>query len=305
MKFLILNQKSAHKISVYDLQTGAEIFAITTPLFPHEFCINTSKTHIFIGHYGVLGSDVIGDNGGCSVFVLDIFARKIIHTLSAWPHYRIHGVAMDERDRLYALSENSGALLRFTDPKNQIAPDLAVPTGGYKSHLFSLSHDGNLAYVVNLLSNTVTKISPNDPTVPPKILHSGGKPEGNCLSPDEKTLFVTHRRDDTLVAIDTATMKILRETKTATDPNRVYFHDGALFVTNYGEKFVTKFSLSLEKISEIPVQAAPIAMSFFGTHGFLSLANDTVAIINLAQNSIEKIIKTRSEPDVSCVVEKI
>lgn len=304
---LILNQKCAHTLSFYAIDSGKELHSIRLPNYPHEFVVDKNERYVFVGHYGILGSECIGDNGGCSVFVVDIQTGEHIHTLSTWPYYRIHGLGMDDSNRLYALSEASGTLLRFSDPIKQHLPDLAVPSGGYKSHLFALKKDGQTAFTVNLLSNTVCKIKPNDPTFSPIAIMTGKKPEGNCLSLDEKILYITNRDDNTIVSIDTDAMTICKTANTGIDPNRVYrTPDGHLLVINYGDNFVSKFSADLTEVARIKTPQVPIAISFHpnNLYAYLSLKGDSIAVVDLQKNKIIRSFASRAEPDVSYVLTK-
>lgn len=312
MKFdkdvLILNQKSDHTISFYDLDTGKAVHHIRLPDYPHEFVVDKDEKYAYVGHYGVEGSDVIDDNGGSSVFVLDITQSESkasgawIHTLRTWPYRRIHGVALDSQNRLYAMSETDSTLVRFSKPLEQEQPDMAVASGGEKTHLFALSQDGETAFSVNLLSNTVCKIKPNDPTFTPIPLMTGNKPEGNCLAKDEKTLYITNRNDNTVVAIDTDSMSIKHTAKAGTNPIRVYeMADGNLLVINFGETFLTKFSPDLEELGKIDIGGKAMALSLHpnGKAAFLSLQGDTLAILDLDSNKITKQFDTLKDPDVS------
>lgn len=305
---LILNQKCAHTLSFYNAETGEELNHIRLPDYPHEFVVDEKKQKIYVGHYGILGSDCVGDMGGCSVFVIDIKTQQYIHTLSTWPYYRIHGLGIDEAGRLFAMSEASNVLLRFSDPCTQTTPDLAVPSGGIKTHLFALTKDGETAFSVNLLSNTVCKIKPNDATFTPIPIKTGQKPEGNCLSLDEKTLYITNRNDNTIVAIDCDSMQIIKTANTGIDPNRVYrAPDGHLLVINYGDCFVSKFTQDLEEVGRIKTDNVPIAISFHpnNRYAYLSLTGDHVAVVDLQKDEIIRTFKSRAEPDVSYLLAKV
>lgn len=302
---LVLNQKCAHTLSFYEIKTGKALHHIRLPNYPHEFAVDNDENFAFVGHYGVLGSDCIGEEGGSSVFVIDIKQGKWVHTLSTWPYHRIHGVGVDAQNRLFAMGELDSVLLRFSQPLKQVQPDLAVASGGYKTHLFALTKEGDTAFSVNLLSNTVCKIHPNDPTIAPVCIMTGKKPEGNCLSLDEKTLYITNRDDNTIVAIDTKTMTIIKTASTGIDPNRVYrAPDGNLLVINYGDKFVSKFSPELEELGKIYTDNVPIAISFHpnSEYAFLSLKGDHIGVVELAKNAVIRQFPTLQEPDVSYVL---
>ena len=169
---LLLVQKCAHTFSFYNLATGQAEKHIVLPNFPHEFTVDPVRRRAYVGHYGIETASHLGDVGGHSVFVIDLDKQEHVATLNIWPFYRPHGLTVDAEGRLYVMSEAHNTLLRFSDPVNRHVPDLAVPSGGYKTHLFALTKDAQTAYALNLLSNTVTKIKPNDPTFTPVAMVS-------------------------------------------------------------------------------------------------------------------------------------
>lgn len=305
---LLLVQKCAHTFSFYDLATGQAQKHIVLPNFPHEFTVDPVRQLAYVGHYGIETASHLGDVGGHSVFVIDLQRREHVHTLNLWPFYRPHGLTVDGQGRLFVMSEAHNTLLRFSDPVNRHVPDLAVPSGGYKTHLFALSRDAETAYALNLLSNTVTKIRPNDPTFTPVAMVPGPVPEGNVLSADEKLLYVANRGDDTLVAVDTQTLQVVARGKTRRDPNRVYRFRGPdgqdlLMTTNSGEHSLSVFGLDLQERRCLALPSNPLALSLHPTEraAFISFQDETVRRLNLDSFEFTQTLKTLREPDSSYV----
>ncbi|MEO6018481.1 MAG: YncE family protein [Polaromonas sp.] len=305
---LLLVQKCAHTFSFYDLASGQAEKHIMLPNFPHEFTVDPQRRVAYVGHYGIETASHLGDMGGHSVFVIDLEKREHVNTLNLWPFYRPHGLAVDGQGRLFVMSEAHNTLLRFSDPLSAQVPDLAVPSGGYKTHLFALTRDAQTAYALNLLSNTVTKIKPNDPTFAPVAMVPGPVPEGNVLSADESLLYVANRGDDTIVAVDTASMKVVALGKTRRDPNRVYRFQGAqgqdlLLTTNSGEQSLSVFGLDLQEQRCFPLPSNPLALSFHPVDRavYISFQDETVRRLNLDSFEFEQEIKTLREPDSSYV----
>jgi YVTN family beta-propeller protein len=303
---LLLVQKCAHTFSFYDLATGQAEKHIVLPNFPHEFVVDPVRKLAYVGHYGIETASHLGEMGGHSVFVIDLELREHVKTLNLWPFYRPHGLAVDGQGRLFVMSEAHNTLLRFSDPLAQQVPDLAVPSGGHKTHLFTLTRDGQTAYALNLLSNTVTKIKPNDPTFAPVAAMPGPTPEGNVLSSDESLLYVANRGDDTIVAIDTASMKVVGAGKTRRDPNRVYRskdREGrdVLLATNSGEQSLSVFDTDLKERRCVQLPANPLALSFHPTEraAYISFQDQTVRRLNLDRFEFEQEIATLREPDSS------
>ncbi|MEN9887349.1 MAG: hypothetical protein RL758_1927 [Pseudomonadota bacterium] len=303
---LLLVQKCAHTFSFYDLASGQAEKHIVLPNFPHEFTVDPVRKLAYVGHYGIETASHLGDVGGHSVFVIDLAKRQHIHTLNLWPYYRPHGLTVDAQGRLYVMSEGHNVLLRFSDPLHRHVPDLAVPSGGYKTHLFALTRDAETAYALNLLSNTVTKIRPNDPTFAPVPMVPGPVPEGNVLSEDESLLYVANRGDDTLVAVDTASMTVVAWGKTRRDPNRVYRFKAAdgqdrLITTNSGERSLSVFDTSLREVFCLPLPSNPLALSLHPEEraAFISFQDETVRRLNLDTFDFSQTIQTLREPDSS------
>jgi len=304
-EILLLVEKCSHCFSYYDVASGERLHSIQLEEFPHEFVVDAAKRFAYVGHYGVETSGHLG-HGGTRIFQIDLAARKLARTIDIAPFNRLHGMQMDEQGRLYALSEDRAQLVVLDHPETDTAPRRAVPAGGIKSHLFALTRDGQTAYVMNLLSHTVTKVRPHDATAAPVSCSPGEKPEGYALSADEKTLYVTNRWSNTLAAIDTASMKVVREAPSRDDPTRMYlYRDGRLVVTNYGERSLSVVdAASLKELARIPMEARPIALSFHPTRplAFVSQDNDKLGYFNMETLAFERFIATQREPDVSCVV---
>ena len=304
-EILLLVEKCSHCFSYYDVASGDRLHSIQLEEFPHEFVVDAARRFAYVGHYGVETSGHLG-RGGTRIFQIDLAARKLARTIDIAPFNRVHGMQMDEQGRLYALSEDRAQLVVLDHPETDTAPRRAVPAGGIKSHLFALARDGQTAYVMNLLSHTVTKVRPHDATVAPVACSPGEKPEGYALSADERTLYVTNRWSNTFAAIDTASMKVLREAPSREDPTRLYlYRDGRLLVTNYGECSLSVVDpASLEELARIPMEARPIALSFHPTRplAFVSQDDDKLGYFNMETLVFERFIATQREPDVSCVV---
>lgn len=302
---LLLVEKSSHCLSYYDIASGERIHTIPLAQFPHEFVVDAARRFAYVGHYGVETSGHLGQ-GGTRIFQIDIAAHTLARTIDIAPFNRLHGVQMDQSGRLYVLSEDRAQLAIIDHPETDTAPRRATAVGGIKSHLFALSRDGETAYAMNLLSHTVTKFKPHDPTFVPVPCSPGDKPEGNALSADERTLYITCRWSNTLCAIDTESMKVVRRAASRNDATRLYlFRDGRLVVSNYGERSLSVVDpVTLRELAHIPMEARAIALSYHPTRplAFVSQDNDKVGIFNMESLRFERFIATQREPDVSQLV---
>ena len=302
---LLLVEKCSHCFSTYDLATGERIASVALPDFPHEFVTDAANRYAYIGHYGVEHSGISGP-GGHTIFQIDIRLSKLVRSIDLSPFNRIHGLQIDDQDRLYALSEEKATLLVLGQPQTDTAPRRAISSGGIKSHLFALTRDGQTAYCMNLLSHTVAKVKPWDPLFAPMLCNPGEKPEGYALSEDERTLFVTNRLSNTLAAIDTATMKVQRTAPSREDATRLYrYRDGRIVVSNYGARSLSIVDQqTLAELAHVPTGARAIALSFHPVRplAYVSLDDDRVGIFDMDHAQFTGYIATQREPDVSKVV---
>ncbi|MFI6088355.1 YncE family protein [Streptomyces sp. NPDC051218] len=297
---LLVVEKSSHAVSFYDVESGKRLRTVQLPDYPHEMVVDSRRRFAYVGHYGVRMSSTVGE-GGSAVFVIDLAERSLARTIDTRPFNRIHGMGIDRLDRLYALSEEKAVLLGFDDPATDLAPTRAVPTHGVKTHLFTLSRDGERAYVTGLLSHTVSLVRPHDASVPPVLVTPGQLPESSCLSRDEKTLFVGARKSSALVALDARTMKVRRTRKTGGDPLRVYtLDDERLLVTDIVANTLSVWGTDLRRIRSLHLDGTPSAVTLHPgkARAYVSLlGTDRIAVVDLDRFTVVGGFATRSEPD--------
>lgn len=303
-EILLLVEKCSHCISWYDPGSGERLRSLPLPDFPHEFVIDSAQRYVYVGHYGVETSGHVGP-GGSAILQIDIRSAQLVRSIDLFPFNRIHGMQMDQHDRLYALSEEKAMLLVLDQPDTDTAPKRAMPSGGVKSHLFVLTRDGQTAFSMNLLSHTVTKLRPWEPLSQPVACHPGLKPEGCCLSEDERTLFVSNRWSNTLSAIDTETMEVRLTVPSREDATRIYRAGNRLLVTNYGDRSVSVVDpVTLRETGYVKMDARAIALSLHPTRplAYISQDDDRVGVLDLQSLRFTRFIATQREPDVSRIV---
>ncbi|GHC83444.1 hypothetical protein GCM10010349_67730 [Streptomyces flavofungini] len=302
---LAVVEKSSHAVSFYDVASGRRLRSVQLPDYPHEMVVDSRRRFAYVGHYGVRMAATVGE-GGAAVLVIDLAERTLARTIDTRPFHRIHGMGIDRHDRLYALSEEKAVLLGFDAPTTDGAPTRAVPTHGVKTHLFSLSRDGERAYVTGLLSHTVSLVRPHDAAAPPLLVTPGQLPESSCLSRDEKTLFVGARKSASLVAVDARTMKVRRSRKVGGDPLRVYtLDDERLLATDIAANTLTVFSTDLRPIRSLRLDGTPSAVSFHPAKpiAYVSqLGNNRIAVVDLDRLTVIGGFATQLEPDSSVLL---
>lgn len=296
----VLVEKFSYSFSGYDLNTGERLFSARLPDYPHEFAVSRDHRYAYVGHYGVQTWMHHG-SGGHQVCVIDLARGEYIGNLECAPFNRIHGIQVDQHNRVYALSEEANTLLVFEHPQDSDLPSRAVPVGGIKSHLMVASQSGQRVYCMNMLSHTVTMLHPYDASIAPLSVYAGLKPEGCCLNQDESILYVASRGDNTLTKIDAHTLKVLDCVATGDDPTRIYLsRDQRLYVTNYAECSIGIYDPdSLKELHRIPTTHQPIALAFHPSRNaaYIPLNNNTVVELDLDTLSLSHAFDTGLEPD--------
>ncbi|PTB22352.1 hypothetical protein C9I57_00690 [Trinickia symbiotica] len=296
----VLVEKFSNSFSGYDLDTGELALRAQLPAYPHEFVVDSRGAFAYVGHYGVQTFAHEGE-GGHEVFIVDLASGEHVASLDCAPHGRIHGIQIDRRDRVYALSEQDNVLLVFDEPTQRRTPARVVPSGGVKSHLFVVSKDGESAYITHLQSHTVTLVHPYAPDREPLAARIGGRPEGCCLSRDETILYAASRDDATLSMLDARTMEVLKTVATGEDPTRIYLaRDNRLFVTNYGERSIGVYDAqTLQELQRVPTVHKPIALAFHpeAPLAYIPLNDNSVARLDLESLTLSHAFATGKEPD--------
>jgi DNA-binding beta-propeller fold protein YncE len=302
---LLVMEKGDHALSFYELSSGRRTGRIDLPgEYPHEFAVDRAGARAYVGLYGAKSSTTPGP-GGDAVHVVDLGTRSLARTISCAPFRRLHGLRLDGKDRLFVLSEDRDVLLGFDAPERAERPDRAVATGGIKGHLFSLSRDGETAYIANILSNTVSRVRPFAPAEVPRLAATGLWPEGNALSPDEATLYVANRRSATLTALATEAMTATRTLPTRGDVVRVDCGpEGDLILANYAEKSLSLLDPALKEMAVVPLGAAPVALARHPSSplAFAALEDERIAVVDLEGRRVQGYLATGREPDVMVVL---
>lgn len=303
---LVVVEKSGHAVAFHDVSDGSLLDRIELGEYPHEMVVDSAGAYAYVGHYGVRMSNDAGV-GGTSVFVVDLAAREFVRRIELSPFNRIHGMAIDEQDRVYALSEEKGVLLRVDDPQNAERPSAAVETGGIKTHMVVTNREGSRAYVTGLLSHTVSLVDPHDAAAEPIVASPGRLPESCALSEDERRLYVGAREDKALVVLDARTLEEEKRAAVPGDPLRVYVMPGQdkLLTTDIENKTVTRYDSDLREERSIAFDGTPAGISFHPSEpkAFITLLDiDEVAILDLETFSRVGTIATGSEPDVTALI---
>jgi DNA-binding beta-propeller fold protein YncE len=301
---ILLVHKNDHSLGYYDPETGAELDRIAVDPFPHEFALTPDGRRAYVTHFGVATAEEEGP-GGNTVSAIDVALRHRVRSLDCGVHRRPHGVALDERERLYVLSEAAGVLLVADDPATgDFGPGVA--TGGKGSHIVTVTRDGRLAFSSNMFSNTVTALHPHDPERTPIALPTGRRPEGSVLDRNEERCFVTCRGSGTIVVIDVGAIELLELIPTRPGPVRLCWDDrDRLLVACYEGKGVAVIDpADPDRQAFVRLPHSPVAIGFDAGRGraMASTIGDRLYLIDLTRLEPIAAIATRPAPDRMALV---
>ncbi len=100
---------------------GERLGQIPLGIQPHEMVADADGRFAYVGGYGVKGCSSAA-RGGHQLWAIDLQARRLARTIDLSPHRRWHGMRMDAKGRLYALSETDSLLARFDTPATADSP---------------------------------------------------------------------------------------------------------------------------------------------------------------------------------------
>ena len=302
---LALVEKGEGRVVFYSVPDGRRLGTIPLGAQPHEMVADPARRFAYIGGYGVQGWQFAGE-GGHQLWVIDLVERRLVRTIDMAPHRRWHGMRMDARGRLYALSESDSLLARFDTPATAETPDRMIPVGGARSHYFVVKADGTRAYVADTMSGMVIMVNPDDAAFAPVKQHIGTAPEGLALSPDERTLYVVDRPAGVLHALDAVTLRPRARTTLRGAAVRVVVQaDGRLIVSNQTDKSLTRHSpthLAEEARLPLPAAASGLNLSAGGTMLHAALDDDRIVTIDLAAWRITGGFATGAAPDTAILL---
>ena len=169
------------------------------------------------------------------LFISSSVGRRV-GTLDCDHFRRPHGVDLGAKGWVYAVSEGASRLLVARDPSEGRFDD-DQPAGGAGSHWVTVTRDGRLAFVSNMVSTSVTTLFPQKPAREPVILPVGERPEGSVLDAVAGRLYVVCRESSRIEVIDVAQLALLDPIATRPGPVRICWNDeGWLPVALYHDR---------------------------------------------------------------------
>ena len=290
---LLVSQKAGSSVGFYTPE-GKHLTTVEVGTHPHELVISADRRFAYTTDNGTMQIEHAGE-GGNTVSVIDLHARKRVAVISLGRYYRPHGIDIDPATgNLLVTTENPDQLL-VVDPKTQKVLR-TYDTKGQTPHIVAAARDGKWAYVSNARSGNVAAIELATGNV--KLIPAGGRPEGSVLSKDGKRLYVANRDSSELTIIDTEKKANIGTIKTGEGPVRVGL--------SADEKFAIYGMIGAMKVGFADLQArkevalvdlgGPLVSLHTSPDGKWAFAaaqdDDTVFVISLVDRKLHHKFKT-------------
>ncbi len=278
---------------VYLATDGKVLSSVPVGEHPHEMAFSPDRKLLYTTDNGVMRIEHQG-KGGNTISIIDVASRKRIGVIPLGDFYRPHGIDVDERTGMLAVTVELPDRLLIVDPlKRRVVKDF--DTKGKTSHMVTLGPAAQWAYVSNSGSADVAAI--NVTTGETKLIKTGERPEGGVLSRDGKELYVTNREAGLITVIDTAKHQPVAHIQTGKGPVRIgRTPDGNTLVYALMHEKKVAFADPKQRMQTgyVIVPGEPISchVSRDGKRAFVSTeTTDTIYVISIADKKIVGEIK--------------
>lgn len=299
---MLLVNKQAHSVTVYDHATNRPICTASVGVNPHEVAASNDGQLIYVPIYGTTAVGVPGTDEHTLYIIKtsDCSQQAVIDT---GDHKRLHGIYVGSNNLIYVTAEVSQSLVIIDPAQRKVLG--AIPTGSSYSHMIAVKPDLSRAYVSNVQSKNVSVLDIPDRKLL-KQIPTEGENQRMVLSPDQQW-FVTNLGDAHKVAFFRTSDDSLDFAVPVDGSPFVsrFSPDGKyVYTAGYGKQGVTVWKIDVAQ--KKPVAAlyhlgssiGTLAIGPNGNHLYLSdQSKDWVQIISIANWAPEDKIHTARGPD--------
>jgi YVTN family beta-propeller protein len=285
--------KGASAVGYYSA-TGKLVASVPVGQHPHEMVLSRDGKLLYVTDNGTMRMEHAGE-GGNTVSIVDLAARRRIGVIELGEHRRPHGIAIDPRTgQLLVTSERTDKLLLLDPTKRRVIR--AWDTGGRQPHMVTAGADGKYAWVSNTGAGTVSAIRLEEGER--KLIQVEARPQGSVLSRDGRELYVVCTGAAGINVIDTSRLQLLAHIPTGKGPNRIAITpDGNTLVYSMSAENKVAFGNGKTRTQNdyvlLPNPPLSCTLSKDGATAFASAeAQDTVYLISVKERKITGEIRT-------------
>ena len=197
---LIVAHKALNSLGFYSAD-GKHLSTVDVGPNPHEMVFSPDRKLLYITDNGVMRWMDTAD-GGNTVSIVDVEARKKVEEISTGKFRRPHGIDLDPVTGLLAVTCEKPDRLLLIDP-DECGVLRDYPTGGITSHNVTLDSGATWAYVSNITSNNIGAV--NLYTGEVIEIPTGEGPQDCAISKDGRELYVACSNYVSIIDIETKT----------------------------------------------------------------------------------------------------
>ncbi len=264
---LLVLQKKANALGLYDSMTGRHIWNVEVGVKPHEMVLSEGDRFAYVTDYGV---DSYTDNaeGGHTISVVDLAAAARVATIDLGRFRRPHGIALGLSGRAYVTVDHPAAVLEVDMAGRHVAAEHLLDQ--QQPHMVAVSADERFLYTANAGSGTVSAIDRRTGDVIGS-LHVGGVPMGLALTRGGGRLYVSTQSGNTIAVVDCTHLTLVRQILVSGGPARLRLmpNDEFLLVTLIGSgELAVLATASGAEIARFKVGAAAEGLTIDTRTGF-------------------------------------
>jgi YVTN family beta-propeller protein len=290
---LLVLHKGASSLGFYTAD-GRRLGEVPVGKHPHEMVISADGRFAYITDNGTMRIEQAG-TGGNTVSIVDLVARKKVGEISLGRFRRPHGIALNPKSGLLAVTTELPDQLLLIDPASRAIVKTFDPKGK-TAHMVAWDSEGRWAYVSNSNSANVTALEAESGRL--RLIPTRERPEGSVLSPDGQRLYVVNREAERISVIDTTKQELVREIRTGNGPVRVAVTpDGRQLVYALMHESKVEFAdaTSGRILGQVALGGQPVSLNL-SSDGKLAFASaqdiDTVYVISVPERKIVRQFRT-------------
>ncbi len=290
---LAVVEKVAGSVGFYTAG-GARIAGVVVSKHPHEIVSSPDGRLLYVSDNGVLWMTDPGE-GDNTISILDVRSRKKVGVIDLGQYRRPHGMAVDPRSGLLAVTiENPYGLLLVDPVQRKVLRKYDVQ--GVMPHMVVFASGGEWAYASNSGSATVAAVHLKTGRV--KLIPTGERPQGAVLSGDGKRIYMTNSTANSISIIDTDKQEGVGVIRTGKGPGRIALTpDGATLVYNLqpGEAVGFADVATAKEIAQVPLGGRPLSltMSRDGRTAYAGVQDhDKIFVLSVPERKIVRVIAT-------------
>ena len=229
---LLVCNKAASSLSIFDPTTREEIAVVPTGEGPHEVAVSSDGRLAVVSDYGAR-------QPGSTLTVVDLTTRTVARTLQlsfaeGKLLLRPHGLAFVDDEHVVVTSESTRRLALVHVGTGRVERTWTTPQT--TMHMVALSPDRTTAHCTSIKDGDVATFSLVGDATKPTVTATGEGAEGLAVNPKTGEVWIGNRAANTVTVVDPKTGKASEPIDTADFPFRIAFTpDGAKAMVSCAE----------------------------------------------------------------------